>query len=81
MLISEKITIFLAIWIVIVLFATGDGNIELFLILIFIGLLVGKELTDRYTSANLRKRMNIFVFFFLLIFVIIIGEKIIGILK
>lgn len=81
MLISEKITIFLAIWIIIALFITGDGNIEIFLILVFIGLLIGKELANRYTSVNLRKRMNMFIFFFLIIFVIIIGEKIIRILN
>jgi len=81
LLISEKITIFLAIWIIIVLFITGDGNIEIFLILIFIGLLIGKELTDRYTSVHLRRRMNMFIFFFLIIFITIIGEKIIKILN
>jgi len=54
---------------------------EMFLILIFIGLLIGKEVTDRYTSVHLRKKMNVFVFFFLIIFVIIIGEKVIGILN
>ena len=80
MLTSEKITLILAAWVSIVLFITGDANLELFIILIFIGVLIMRELSDVFTTVNLRDRMNIFIYFFLLIFIVIVGKKIINIL-
>ena len=80
MIMSEKITLIIAIWILFVLFITGDGNIELFFILVLIGVLIIRELSDRFTTEHLKDRMNIFIYFFVFIFVIIIGKKILTIL-
>ena len=80
MLISEKITLIVATWTLIVLFITGNNNLEIFLILIFIGILIVRELSDIFTTINLKDRMNIFIYIFALIFIVIVGKKIINIL-
>jgi len=77
LLISEKITLFVVAWVVLMLFVTGDANIEIFIILIFVGLLIAKELTDRFTDIHLKHRMNIFICVFLIIFIAVVGRRII----
>ena len=78
MLISEKITIFIAAWIIIMLFITGDASLEIFFVLIFVGVLIAREFTDRFTTTNLKQRMNIFIFMFIIVFIVIVGQKIIN---
>lgn len=80
MLMSEKITLFIAGWILFVLIITGDANLEVFFILIFIGVLIIRELTDVFSSTNLRDRMNIFIYIFLIIFMVIVGKKVLTII-
>lgn len=81
MLISEKITLFIAAWMVLILFATIDAMIEIFFILIFIGFLIAKVFTERFTLTNLKIRMNIIIFLFFIAFSFIIGKQIIGFLS
>ncbi len=81
MLLSEKITVIIALWIIIVMLITGEGNLEIFFILIFIGVLIIRELTDVFTSSNIKNRMNLFIYIFLLIFMVIVGRKIMSILS
>lgn len=81
MLLSEKITVIIALWIIIVMIITGEGNLEIFFILIFIGVLIIRELTDVFTSINIKDRMNLFIYIFLLIFMVIVGRKIMSILS
>lgn len=81
MLISEKITLFIAAWMVVVFFVTIDAILEVFFVLIFIGFLIVKVFTDRFTLANLRFRMNIIIFVFFIIFIFLIGKKIISFLS
>lgn len=78
MLIAEKIALFLTIWIVIMLFITGDTSYELFIVLILIGFLVVKEFTDRYTTTYLKHRLNIYIIVFAMIFFVLIGRKILN---
>ena len=81
MLISEKITLFMAIWMVIIFFLTIDAIPEIFFILIFIGLLIVKIFTDRYTLTPLRIRLNILIFLFFIVFILLITKRIISILN
>jgi len=78
---SEKITLILSIWILLIFVITGDANLEIFFILVFIGVLIVRELTDIYTTSNLKDKMNLFIYIFLIIFIIIVGRKIIDILN
>lgn len=80
MLLSEKITVIIAVWILIVTMITGEGNLEIFFILIFIGVLIIRELTDVLTSSDLKNRMNLFIYLFLIVFMVIVGKKILNIL-
>ena len=81
MLMSEKITLIIAVWILTALLITGDTNFEIFFILIFIGVLIVRELTDVFTTFNFKDRMNIFIYMFILVFIVIVGQKIINILS
>lgn len=80
MLISEKILLAITIWILFLFLVTGNTDLEIYFILIFTGVLIVKELTDIYVTKKFRLRMNIFIFAFLLIYVLIISQKIINIL-
>jgi len=79
-LISEKITLFIATWTIIMLFAIGNAAIEIFFVLILIGLLIAKELTNRFTVSQLKNRINIFILVFLIAFIAFVGKKIISVL-
>ena len=79
MLLSEKLSIIIAVWIIIALFATGFGNLEVFFILVFIGVLVVRELSDVYSPVHIKDRLNVFIYIFLFVFVVIVGKKIISI--
>jgi hypothetical protein len=81
MLLSEKITVIIAVWILIAMIITGEGNLEIFFILIFIGVLIIRELTDIFTSSDLKQRMNIFIYLFIIVFIIVVGKKIISIIN
>lgn len=77
---SEKITLVVATWILIAFFITGDTDLEVFFILIFIGVLITRQLTDVFTTSNLKDRIDIFIYLFIILFVVIVGKKIINIL-
>jgi hypothetical protein len=76
---SEKIILILGIWIILLLVLTRNIGIDVLFISIFIGILVIKELTDELTTKYQKNVLNIFIFTFLLIFILIIGQKIISI--
>ena len=80
MLVSEKITLFIAAWMVLILVIAIDVKLEVFFILIFIGFLIVKVFTDPFTLTNLKNRINIFIFVFFIVFMIIIGKKVISFL-
>lgn len=77
---SEKITLVFILWILIVLLLTGEENLEIFFILIFIGILILRELTDVYVPGDIKDRMNAFIYIFVIIFIVIVGKKVITIL-
>jgi hypothetical protein len=80
MLISEKITLVIALWILLVMLITNDTDLELFFVLIFIGVLIIRALTDVFITTTLKHRMNLFIYLFIVVFVVIVGNKIITIL-
>jgi hypothetical protein len=80
MLISEKITLFMAAWMIIIFFLTIDAIFEIFFILIFIGFLTVKVFTDRFTITPIRNRMNFLIFLFFIVFSLLIGKRIISFL-
>lgn len=81
MITSEKITLAITLWILFLFLITGDASLEVFFLLIFIGILVIKEFTDIYTTKYFKLRMNIFICIFLLICVVLIAQKILSIIN
>jgi len=79
--ISHTITFAYIIWIILLFFITNDKELEVFFVLILIGMLIVRELTDELTSIRLKHRMDGFIYVFLTVFIWIIGEKIINILN
>jgi len=77
---SEKIALVISIWILFVLLITGDANLEIFFILVFIGILIIRELTDIFTTTNIKDRMNLFIYIFLIVFIVIVGKKVLNVL-
>ncbi len=80
MLLSEKITFIILLWIVFVLVIAGKGNLEIFFILSFIGILVIREISDVFITEDLKGRMNLFICLFVIVFIIIVGKKIMNIM-
>jgi hypothetical protein len=78
---SEKITVVIALWILIALLITGDTDFEMFFVLIFIGVLIIRALTDVFITTTLKFRMNLIIYIFIIVFIVIVGRKIITIVS
>lgn len=81
MITSEKITLIITLWILLVLLITKDTDLELFFVLVFIGVLIIRALTDVFITTTLKHRMNLLIYAFIIVFIIIVGNKIITIVK
>ncbi len=80
MLTAEKIIFVISLWILVALLITGDTDFELFFVLIFIGILIIRALSDVFITKPLKLRMNLVIVVFLIGFIVIVGNKIITIL-
>jgi len=77
---SAKITLIITLWILLVLLITQDTDLELFFVLIFIGVLIIRALADVFIPKTLKFRMNLIIYGFIIVFIVIVGNKIITIL-
>lgn len=76
---SNRIGIVLILWTLLLYVITAD--VEIFFILIFIGIIITRELTDLYTSVRYKKTLNVYIIIFLFTYGILISQKIIEILS
>ena len=60
--------------------ATGKMYIDTLYVSIFIGIAILKELTDKFTSNRLKKKINIIVGGFIIVFLAIVINEIIGLI-
>jgi hypothetical protein len=74
-----KMVLALGLWISICLIFVE--SLEVLFVLILLGILVLRELTDMYTSDQLKDRMNFFIYTFLFIFTFIVIRKVYLILQ
>jgi hypothetical protein len=81
MITSEKVTLAIVLWILFVLLITNDTDLELFFVLVFIGFLIVRALTDVYIPKTLKHRMNLVIYVFIIVFSVIVGNRIITILN
>ena len=77
LLISEKITLIVTAFILISLIITIDIALEMFFALIFIGILIGREFTDKIINMKLKTRFDAFIYLCVIIFIVLIGKNII----
>ncbi|MGF3553759.1 MAG: hypothetical protein ACQXXF_00565 [Thermoplasmatota archaeon] len=77
--ISMQITFGIIFYIIFLFLLTGV-ELEIFLVLIFLGVLVTKTVLDEYIPRILKIRMNFFIIVFFIIFIIIITKRIISLL-
>ena len=75
---ESKLILALTLWISICLIFMG--SLEVLFVLILLGILVLRELTDLYTSKPLKDRVNFFIYTFLFIFTFIVIRKVVLIL-
>ena len=73
---SEKVTFFIVIWTLLLYLITTLTQFELYYVIIFLSLIITKELTSSFTTNILKKRINIFLFVFLVFYSYIITIKI-----
>jgi hypothetical protein len=78
---SEKIILVISLWILVALLVTGDTDFELFFVLIFIGILIVRALSDVFITKPMKLRMNLVIIVFLIGFIVIVGNKIITIVN
>ncbi len=76
---SDRIAIILIAWTLFLFVITSD--LEIYFILIFIGILITKELTDIYTTDAFKTRLNAYIVFFLVTYIILIYQKVMQILQ
>jgi len=76
---SNRISIVLILWTLLLYVITAD--LEIYFILIFIGVLITRELTDLYTSNLYKKRLNAYIIIFLFTYIVLITQKIMEILS
>jgi len=76
---NDRITITLISWTLLLFIITAD--IEIFFVLIFLGILITKEMTDIYTTKTFKTKLNVYIFTFLFIYGILISQKIITIIQ
>ena len=79
--IYDKIAIITVILVLFLYIITGDVDIEIFIILFYLGFLILKEFTKEFTPKNLKIRLNILLIAFIAIFILIITKRIISILS
>lgn len=81
MLISHKVFISMLLWTVISVLISLSAGIEVLVTLELIGLLVIRELTDGFMSSDLRRRMDLFIYAGVVLFVIVVLRRVILVLS
>ncbi len=80
MLLSEKLTLTMILLTIIFLVITQNSGLEVFVVLILIGVLIIRELSESFSSNDLKDRMNFFIYTGSLIFIIIVVRKVLIVL-
>ena len=81
MLLSEKLTFIMILMTIIILIISGDIMLEVFSVMILIGILILRELIETFAPNELKDRMNFFIYIGTIIFFGIVIRKIIIMLE
>jgi hypothetical protein len=77
MLVSHKVFISMLIWTIVAALISLSAGIEVLVTLELIGLLVVRELTDGFLSSDLRRRMDLFIYAGLVLFVVVVLRRVV----
>jgi len=75
-LISHKVFISMLVWTVIAVLISLSAGVEVLVTLELIGLLVVRELTDGFLTAEIRRRMDLFIYAGLVLFVAVVLNRV-----
>lgn len=78
--VSQKIALAMTVWVSLILLMVGNRNLELFSILILIGLLISRELSSVYIKHSMADKLDVFIQVGIIIFIAIVARKILSIL-
>jgi hypothetical protein len=81
LLISHKVFISMLLWTAISMLISLSAGIEVLVTLELIGLLVIRELTDGFLSSELRRRMDLFIYAGLVLFVVVVLRRVLIVLS
>ena len=79
--VSEKLAILMIILIVFSFLITGANNFEIYLIIIYLGILIIRELSVEFIPKHIKTRVNVFIIVFLVIFLAIIIKRVINVIS
>ena len=80
MILPKKITIALTAWASVCLLMVGDSGIELYGILLLIGVLISRELSSVYISPEIGERMDVFIYVGIIFFIAVVARRVLEIL-
>lgn len=80
-MIQQKIVVAMGFWTSLCLILVGGNNLELFGILILIGILISRELTSTYTDLTTGDRMDTLIYIGIIFFVAVVSIRILNILE
>lgn len=81
MLLSEKLTLVMILLTIFFLVISFGSGVEIFVILILIGVLIIRELVDMFAPSELKERINFFIYIGLIIFIVIVVNKVMDVLE
>jgi hypothetical protein len=76
LLISHKVFLSVFVWTIIAVLIALSAGVEVLVTLILIGLLIVRELTDGFLTAELRRRMDLFIYAGLVLFVVVVLRRV-----
>lgn len=76
LLISHKVFLSVFVWTIIAVLIALSAGVEVLVTLLLIGLLIVRELTDGFLTAELRRRMDLFIYAGLVLFVVVVLRRV-----
>ncbi len=79
--ITQKIALSMTVWTGLCVALVGPYDVELFGILLLIGLLITRELTSTYTKPETALRMDSMIYVGIVFFIAVVAHRILSILE
>lgn len=78
--VPEKLSISMTAWVSLCIILAGSQEIELFGILVLIGLLISRELSSAYSKPSLGETLDIMIYVGIIFFIAVVARRILSIL-